>query len=55
MTHRAKTVLESHSRCPTPWDCACACPACIRDRAEYIKKQRRKAKELKELYGKEDR
>jgi hypothetical protein len=42
VSHRANTIYESHSRCPTPWDCVCACPACLNARANYIQKQQRK-------------
>lgn len=38
--HLAKGYSDSHVRCPTPWDCGCACPACLRDWCNYIERQR---------------
>lgn len=37
--HLAKGYADFHLKCPTPWDCGCACPACLRDRANYIERQ----------------
>lgn len=37
--HLAKSFSDFHLKCPTPWDCGCACPACLRDRANYIERQ----------------
>lgn len=37
--HLAKGYADFHLKCPIPWDCGCACPACLRDRANYIERQ----------------
>lgn len=37
--HLAKSLTDFHHKCPTPWDCGCACTACLRDKANYIEKQ----------------
>ena len=42
MSNRANSIFESHSRYPTPWDCVCACPACLVARSRYIARQREK-------------
>jgi len=48
MTHRAKG-MEQHSRCPTPADCECACPACLNARANFIERQKYGGKKRPEV------